>query len=114
MKNLKIAIASVIAVLTFSFNTHAKPMHDETTSFKVWGNCEMCKKRIELALKANKSIKSADWNVESKMITVVFDPHAINTDDVQKIVANAGHDTEKVKANVAIYKKLPGCCQYER
>jgi mercuric ion binding protein len=114
MKNLKIAFASLFAVISLAFISHAKPMHDETTTFKVYGNCEMCKKRIETALKANKSILSANWNVETKMATVTFDPHMINADDVQKIVADAGHDTDKVKAKDAVYNKLTGCCQYDR
>lgn len=104
----------VLALIISMFSTlYAKPMHDETTTFKVYGNCGMCKKRIEGALK-KPGIKSASWDVDSKMITVTFDPHSMNANDVQKIVAEAGHDTEKVKASDKTYDALMGCCKYER
>lgn len=74
----------------------------------------MCKKTIEAALKKNPAVKSANWNVQTKMISVEYDPHSISLNEVQQLIANAGYDTEKVKAPDAAYKKLPGCCQYER
>ena len=101
-------------VSLFSNNTSAGISHTETITFKVYGNCEMCKKTIETALKKNTNIKKADWNVESKMISVEYDPHMISVDEIHKIIANSGYDTEKVKAPDSAYKKLPGCCQYRK
>ena len=116
MKSRKNFIRTVLALLLIGtfLNAFSKPMHTETTTFKVYGNCSMCKKTIETALKKNTNIKKADWNVESKMITVEYDPHMISVDEIHKIIADAGYDTEKVKASDAAYNKLPGCCQYER
>ena len=116
MKTQKGIFALVFTMLVALFTTDvsANLLHDETVTFKVYGNCEMCKKRIETALKKNPAIKSADWNVETKMIKVVYDPHGLSVDQIHKIVAHVGHDTDKVKANNAIYHKLDGCCQYER
>ncbi|MCU0430948.1 MAG: heavy-metal-associated domain-containing protein [Cytophagaceae bacterium] len=108
------AIVFTMIVALFTTNVNAKPLHDETATFKVYGNCEMCKKRIETALKKNPAIKSADWNVETKMIKVVYDPHVLSVDQIHKIIADAGHDTDKVKANDTVYSKLPGCCKYVR
>lgn len=98
----------------FAFNALAKPQHDDTSTFKVYGNCEMCKKKIETALLKNKNIKQTSWDVTSKMLTVVYNPHTITIDAIHQIVADAGHDTDKVKAKDSVYKKLPSCCQYER
>ncbi|MFX1705696.1 heavy-metal-associated domain-containing protein [Chitinophaga sp. CC14] len=85
----------------------------KTESFKVYGNCNMCKKRIEKAVAVD-GITKADWNVNSKVMTVSYDPAKISNDAIQQKIAAAGHDTEKSKAADSIYTKLPGCCQYDR
>jgi len=108
------AMVCAILVTLFTANTYANPLHTETVTFKVYGNCEMCKKRIESSLKGNSAIISADWNVKTKVIKVVYDPHIITLDKIHQLIAEAGHDTEKVKTSESTYKKLPGCCQYDR
>lgn len=108
MKTLFVLISLFITTLV-----NAKPMHDETATFKVYGNCEMCKKRIETSLK-KPGIKSANWNVDTKIITVVYDIHSISVEDIHKSIAAAGYDTEKEKASDKAYNKLPECCQYDR
>ncbi|MBC7450514.1 MAG: heavy-metal-associated domain-containing protein [Cytophagales bacterium] len=109
-----LSIVFTLIVSLFAFNTLATVLHDETSTFKVYGNCETCKKRIETALLKNQHIKKATWDVKTKMLTVVYDPHMVSLDAIHKIVANAGHDTDKVKASDAVYNKLPGCCKYDR
>lgn len=107
-----ILICLTIFLAVVSLNTFAKD--DLTkTSFKVWGNCDMCKKRIEKAAKTD-GVKSAFWNEESKIITISFAPAKISVDQIQQKIANSGYDTEKYKANDSAYHQLPQCCQYER
>ena len=113
MKNLKNVILMLFAIL-FSSNLIASSKGDETSSFKVYGNCEMCKARIEKALMKNKNVKKANWDVKTKKLTVTYDSSKITLDELHKTVAHVGHDTDKVKANDAIYHKLDGCCQSER
>lgn len=100
-----------IVVLTFVGG--AVFAQSKTDSIKVLGNCGMCKKRIETALKVP-GVTSADWNVKSKMLTVNYEPSKLTLNEVQQKIADAGHDTPKYKATDAVYSKLPGCCQYER
>lgn len=83
------------------------------STFKVWGNCEMCKETIEGSLKVN-GISKADWNVDSKIITVTYDNSKISLDQIQKNIATAGYDNEKYKGDDNAYNELPGCCQYDR
>ena len=111
MKKLIILISILFSGLTAAISN---PNHDETSKFKVSGNCEMCKKRIEGSLKGFNGVKSAVWDVKTKQMTVTYDVHTTSTEAIQKQIASVGHDTEKVKATDASYKNLPGCCQYER
>ena len=84
-----------------------------TSTFKVWGNCDMCKETIEGSLKAD-GIAKADWNTETKMITVAYDDKKISLDQIQKNIASVGYDNEKYKGDEKAYAELPGCCQYDR
>lgn len=88
---------------------------EKTTSetFKVYGNCSMCEKRIEKAAKAT-GVSVADWSEETQMITVTFDSSKTSLQQIHKAIAATGHDTEKEKAPDAVYNKLPGCCLYNR
>ena len=84
-----------------------------TSTFKVWGNCDMCKETIEGSLKVDGVIK-ADWNTESKIITTSYDTTKITLNQLQKNIALVGYDNEAYKGDDAAYKALPECCQYER
>ncbi len=83
------------------------------STFKVWGNCEMCKETIEGSLSVN-GITKADWDVDSKIITVTYDESKISLDQIQKNIATAGYDNEKYKGDDNAYNELPDCCQYDR
>ncbi len=113
MKQLRsiliITIISVIGIVTFA---QTKPVL-KTETFKVFGNCELCKSRIEKALKIE-GVASADWVIKTKMLTVTFDPKKTNSELLGKKLAAVGHDTEKIKSTDVTYSKLPGCCHYER
>jgi copper chaperone CopZ len=84
-----------------------------STTFKVWGNCEMCKETIEGSLKAE-GITKADWNVDSKILTVEFDTAKISLDQIQKNIASVGYDNDKYKGDDKAYNELADCCQYDR
>lgn len=108
MKKIKL-----LMITAFTLISVAALAHDSTDSLKVYGNCEMCKTRIEKAAKID-GVKKADWNVETKMLTVTYDGHKVKLDEIQKSIAAVGHDTQNYSAEAAVYKKLPGCCKYDR
>ncbi|MBL0274258.1 MAG: TonB-dependent receptor [Chitinophagaceae bacterium] len=84
---------------------------DTTVTFKVSGACDMCKNRIEETVKI-KSVRSANWSVDTKMLTVIFNPSKLSLSKIHKKLAGVGHDTEIEKAKDEIYKQLPACCHY--
>jgi mercuric ion binding protein len=86
---------------------------EKTDTFKVYGNCGMCEKRIEKAAKVD-GVTKALWNAESKIMTVSYNPDKVSSDAIQKNIADVGHDTEKYSADDKVYNELPGCCLYER
>jgi Cu(I)/Ag(I) efflux system membrane fusion protein len=83
-------------------------------SFRVSGNCEMCKERIENAAKAVDGVFSAEWKADEGMLKVAFDGAKTGKSGIQQAIADAGHDTEGYKAKAEIYNQLPECCKYAR
>lgn len=116
MKTVKFFIAALLAVVlsaTSFAQDNSKTYSTKTDSIKVAGNCGMCKARIEKAAKMD-GVTKAEWSEETKILTLVYDPAVINSDDVQKKIASVGHDTEKFRAEDKVYNSLPGCCKFDR
>ena len=114
MKNIhKISIVAILLVIIVNACGMAQkqPSNITTSTFKVYGNCDQCKARIEKAAKVD-GVSKAEWNKDTKVLTLVYDPTQVKSDDVLKNIAAAGHDTEKFKADNKAYDKLPGCCKY--
>ena len=112
MKSLKkIMIAAVVLLLTISVNAQIKNKKTETV--KISGNCGMCKKNIEKAGNLKK-VALVEWDVNSKMAKLTYDSAKTNPDEILNRIAKAGYDSEKFSATEEQYKKLHGCCQYDR
>ena len=109
---MKTRILSIVAF--FMFGAIAAFAANKTESFKVYGNCEMCKDRIEKAAKSVDGVSVADWNVETKMLALTFDDSKTDVHKVQEAIAKVGHDTDMHKATDEAYSKVAGCCKYER
>jgi Heavy-metal-associated domain. len=82
-------------------------------TFKVGGNCDLCKSLIEKAAKSAGASK-ANWNDKTKMLSVFYEASKVNVMDIHQKIAAAGYDTDKAKATDKTYKALPSCCQYAR
>lgn len=111
MKSLKKILIAAVVLLSISVNAQIKNKKTETV--KILGNCEMCKKNIEKAGNVSK-IAAVEWNVDSNMAKLTYDSTKTNSDEILKRIANAGYDSEQYKATEEQYKKLHGCCQYDR
>jgi periplasmic mercuric ion binding protein len=82
-------------------------------TFKVAGECGMCKKTIEKAALSS-GATTANWNEKKKTLTVSYNTAQTSNQQIQQAVAAAGYDTRDLKANDAAYDKLDECCKYER
>jgi copper chaperone CopZ len=112
MKSIGFIFAILFLVLP-ALNTMAQTQiaTAKTETFKVSGNCELCKARIEKAAKVD-GVNKAEWNQSTKLLTLVYNPNLVTSDAVQKKIASVGHDTEKYRADDKVYDSLPGCCKY--
>ena len=117
MKTKNLVIVVLFVFLMSGINVHAQTQADvksanpKTETIKVQGACGMCKTRIEKTAKME-GVTKAEWDKTTKILTLVYDPSKVNSDDVQKKIAAVGHDTEKYTADDKVYNSLPGCCKY--
>lgn len=111
MKKSLLLLLGIAAMLSFSTTVKAEK---KKTSFKVFGNCGMCEKKIETAAKSVEGVEFADWDKKTKQIQVHFDSDKTKLDNIHKAIAKSGYDTEKLKADDEAYNKLHSCCKYKR
>lgn len=107
MKKL-IAILGIlfIGVTGFAQNKNAK------ATIEVDGVCGMCKERIEKASIKAKGVKSAIWNVETHQLDLIYNEGKTDLTKIQQSIADAGHDTQEIKAEAEVYDQLDPCCKY--
>lgn len=110
MKTFK--IFSVLALsMTIALSSIGQSV--KTESFRVSGNCGMCKSKIEKAAK-DAGATVASWNVETKSLTVSYNSASTNAAKIQQKIAAVGYDNAGAKATDDSYNKLHGCCKYDR
>ncbi|HKB45016.1 MAG TPA: hypothetical protein VKC90_11525 [Chitinophagaceae bacterium] len=109
MKTLRIfsIISFFLAMANLSIAQKAK-----TETFKVSGECGMCKKKIETAAKSA-GATYASWSPQTKLLKVSY-ASATGVSVIQQRIAEAGYDTPNYKATDDAYNALDACCQYER
>ncbi|MEO6406575.1 MAG: TonB-dependent receptor [Ferruginibacter sp.] len=112
MKKYKYSMLLMLAFFSFaSAYAQQKIPGDSSTAFKVFGACIQCKDRIESAVKI-KGVKSASWDVDTKQLSLVYNPLQITLDRIQDKIVAVGHDIENKKAKDKVYNALPACCHY--
>ena len=105
-----------LCILLFSavvLGQNKSALRDTTIAFKVFGVCEQCKHRIEGVLKV-RGIESADWNIDTKILTITYAPSKISLEKINNKIAGEGHDTYYKKAKDVDYYALPKCCYYRQ
>lgn len=110
MKRIFSLLAIMLISSAFSFGQHKKGILTE--HIKVSGICNDCKERIENAAYIP-GVKRAEWNKESKELTVSFKPGKVTLLQIEESIAKSGHDAGTVKASDSAYHKLPACCAYK-
>jgi Protein of unknown function (DUF3347) len=110
---MKLLLSMMAITLLSIATTFAQIKNSKTETLKVYGNCEMCKAKIEKAGTQKKLSKTA-WNEGTNMATITYDAKKTTTDAILKKIALVGYDSDNFLAPDAVYAKLPGCCKYER
>src|SRR5690554_3401959 len=99
----------IVLLVFFGFNMSAQNKNARA-AFEVDGVCTMCKERIEKAAVRTKGVKSAIWDVNSHMISVIYDERKTDLNKIKQKIADVGHDTQQIKASDEAYNNIHECC----
>ena len=102
-------IATILFVMFLTSNTVFA--QKSKVEIQTSAQCEMCKGKIEKELVLTAGIKSADLDLETKIVTIEFKEKKINVDEIKYMISNLGYDADEVEANPEKYEQLPNCCK---
>lgn len=103
---------NILFVLLMAFTlTGSAQNQKNSTTFTVYGNCEMCKERIEKAVYNLKGVKYVSWDIETQVITVKYNPEKVTLSQIHEAINNIGYKTDQSAADKAGYDQLPACCK---
>ena len=112
MRSLEKTMMAILLLLSVVVS-NAQIKNAKIESVKIYGNCGMCEAKIEKA-GSLKNVANVDWNADTKMAVLSYDPKITSQDEILKRIALSGYDSDKFLAPDDTYSKLAGCCQYDR
>ena len=98
-------------LLTLLCSVQVQAQWSVKVEFTAKGCCPMCEDRIVAALDVP-GVRAAEWDQFEEKAMVVYKPKKISEEQIQQLVADAGHDTELFTANDEAYNGLAACCLY--
>lgn len=105
---LVLALVMLVSNTGFSQNSTSK---NKEIKIMTSAQCGMCKTRIENGLVYEAGIKNVSLDLESKILTVNYNPNKTNEAQIRTLVNNLGYDADNTNANAEAYAKLPACCK---
>ena len=102
----------LLSIVFFNISSYAQ--ESKTDTIKVFGNCNMCKEKIEGSLKEKDGITAKNWDKKTKLLVVTYDAAKISKEQIGQKIADVGYDNQYATATEKAYKKLHSCCQYDR
>lgn len=105
MKIIKIAILFLFMLSKLAFS------QNDTIRIQTSAECEMCKKTLEHDLSFEKGVKKSNLDLDTKIVTVVFNHEKTNAEQIRKAIAKSGYDADSVVADLKAYNRLPDCCK---
>ena len=73
--------------------------------------CDMCKETLEKAMAYEKGVKKSDLDVDSKILTVTFDPKKTTLEKIRLAIVKSGYDADGQLADAKAYENLNACCK---
>ncbi len=107
---IRIILAMFIMLAAFT-GLQAQQKSDGTIVIKTSAVCGQCKTRIEEGMAFEKGVKDVTLDVESKNVTITFNPKKTSPEALKKAISKLGYDADEVPADLAAYNKLPSCCK---
>lgn len=73
--------------------------------------CETCGKNFQSNMLKIKGLKMYELDEKEMTITVYYNSQKTNLQTIKTAISKLGYDADDVKADIAAYEKLDGCCK---
>ncbi|MFM2206317.1 MAG: hypothetical protein RL213_292 [Bacteroidota bacterium] len=100
-------------LLFLHLNFFTPSVQADTVKIHTSAVCEMCKDFLEKDLMFEKGVRSVRLDLDSKDLTVVYDPEKSDPEKIRQRISKIGYDADTVKRNPKAYNRLPKCCRQE-
>lgn len=106
---------TILYILVFVLGALNAQAQDKISksNLKVPGVCEMCKERIEEAALRSKGVKTAEWDQNTKLLSVIYRNDKTSDQAILKEIAHIGHGYNLKGEDSIAYNNLPHCCLYD-
>lgn len=101
----------LIFLILMTFAGGIAQAQSDTVSIKTSAICDMCKYTIEKDMAFEKGVKTADLNLENKVLLVTYDARKTNPDKIRKRITLVGYHADEEKRDPEAYENLPTCCK---
>ena len=108
---IRLYFISILSIL-FLGNVSLQAQVLDLTSLHVDGICGMCETTIEETSLKISGVNKASWDVDSKYLTLKYDPALFDLQILSDSLNAAGYDTEFGKASDEAYDAVHFCCKY--
>lgn len=104
LKALVVAVAALFVVTSVDARPQPKPKAPKpeyvTTKYSANVDCPSCSKKVDHALKPIKGVKSSYVDLRESSVTVRYDRHRVNTEDIKRSL-------DRVGIRISPYKPAP-------
>lgn len=101
-------VVIIFAFVAFGVAANAQT---EKVEIKTSAICGMCKNTIERDLTFEKGIKTAELDLDTKIITIEYNSKKTNPEKIRTRITKVGYNADDKKRDPKAYKKLPDCCK---
>lgn len=112
---MKSKIVMVLSIVVFVFglnqNGFSQKKAMEEIRIKTSAVCNECKKTLESNLIYERGVKDVHLDLDSKELTLHYNPVKTNPELLRKAVSELGYDADTIPADPKAYAKLKSCCK---
>lgn len=110
MKILKMLFFSMVIAL-LSLSVQAQTKNEKSIQIKTSAVCGMCKATIEKAVASETGVKSSSLDLDTKVLTIVYNTRKTDAAKLKLAVTNTGYDADELPAQEKAYNNLNACCK---
>ncbi len=106
-------ILAIISFFVITGSLSAQTGGKQYVEIKTSAQCGTCKAAIEKAVGSVEGVKTADLDLDSKVVAVKYDGDKTTAEAIKAAIIAIGYDADELPANPEAYEGLHSCCKKE-